>query len=99
VLPATRHSPGWNSREPVLAVLEALETIEDEALGGRSPGSELSIQQQAVAPETLDLALHGRGVNAELPGDLPERGAPEHAKQQRRLEVRAHDPVGGGEGL
>jgi hypothetical protein len=84
---------------PVLAVFEAAESIQGEGLGRNTPRPKLSMQEQTVPPQSLDLALDGRGMHTELPGDLAERRAPEHAKEQWLLEIGALEPVGGREGL
>jgi len=84
---------------PVLAIFEAAESVQGEGLGRSATGPKLSMQEQAVPPQPLDLALYGRGVNAELPGNLTERRTPEDAKQQWVLKIGTLQPVGGREGL
>jgi hypothetical protein len=52
-----------------------------------------------VASQALGLALHGAVGEAELAGNLAQRGATEEAMKKRPKEARLFEPVGGGEGL
>jgi hypothetical protein len=83
---------------PVLARLEAAEPIEDEGLPGH-PGTEPLVEEEAVASEPLDLALDGGVRDAELLGDLAQAAAAADAEEELAVEIRALEPVVGGEGL
>ncbi len=82
-----------------MAGLEGAEAVEDERLAGGGAGAEPLVEQQAVAPEALDLALDGGVGEAELAGDLAVGGAGEGAEEQGPEQLRALEPVAGGEGL
>jgi hypothetical protein len=60
---------------PVLARLEASKTIEHERLAEVTTRAELLVQQQAVASESLRLALQGAGRDVELARDLAQARA------------------------
>jgi hypothetical protein len=57
------------------------------------------MQQQAVAPEPLDLVLDGGVGDAEFLRDLAVGGAGEDPKEERAQESGLLEPVAGGEGL
>ncbi len=84
---------------PVLPALEAAKAIEDQRLARRPARAQRLVQQQAVAPEALRLALEGGVRDAELPRDLAQPRAAEQAGEERAQQLRALEPVGGGEGL
>ena len=60
-------------RQPVLAVLEGLQAVDDEWFGEVFGVVEASVDQ-ALASETFDLALDRRGGDTELAGDLVANG-------------------------
>ena len=84
---------------PVLAELEAVEAVQDEPLRGGQSGTQLLVEQQTVASETIRLANQGGVGDAELEGNLAERRAADSAQQNQGLEVGTLEKVGGGEGL
>jgi hypothetical protein len=86
-------------RRPVLAVLEALEAVEDQRLREPAPGTPLLVEEPAVAPESRRLGQHGGGRDLELTRDLSVGGATQQAMEYRTQEIRAFEPVGGQEGL
>ena len=83
---------------PVLAVLEGPQPVEHQGLLW-CRRSEFLEEQQAVASETLGLALHTAVGEPELAGDLAEGGAPEQAMEEGLQEARMFEPVVRGEGL
>jgi hypothetical protein len=85
--------------DPVLAVFEALEAIEDERFAGLAAGPMALVEEQAVAAEALELALDRRGRDGELAGDLAVGGAADQAVEARHEQLGALLPVGGVEGL
>jgi hypothetical protein len=84
---------------PVLAVLEGPEAVQDQGLRGCASGTNSFMEEEAVPPEALGLALNGGGRDTEFTGDLTQAGAGDEAEKEGFEEVRALEPVGGGEGL
>jgi len=55
---------------PVLAVFEGSEAVEDQRFVGSRLGTELFVEEQAVAAQTFRLVLQGTVGDAELTADL-----------------------------
>jgi len=52
-----------------------------------------------VAAESLGVALHGSGGDAELSADLTKAGSSDQPMKDPLEEIRVAEPVGGREGL
>jgi hypothetical protein len=83
---------------PVVAGLGGAQAIEDQGLGGHL-GAETLVKEQAVAAETLRVALQGGVGGAELVSDLAQGRAAEEAPEEGDQEVAAAEPIGRGKGL
>ncbi len=84
---------------PELPVLEAAEAIQGQRLARCPARAERLVQQQAVAPQALRLALEGGVRDAEFARDLAQPRAAEQAEEERAQQVGTLEPVGGREGL
>lgn len=86
-------------RGPVLAVLEALEAVENERFSDLPSGVALVVKQQAMAPQASGLAEDGLGGDSLGTGDLPVGAAGEELVKQRGQQVGPFEPVVRAKGL
>lgn len=84
---------------PVLAVLEAAESVQYERFAGRASGTQSFMEQKTMSAEVSAQALDRTVRNVHLAGDLPESGACNEAVEERVEEVRSAQPVAGRKGL
>jgi hypothetical protein len=80
-------------------VLKGSKAVEDQRFVGGFLGTELFVEEQAVAAQTFGLVLQGAVCDAELSADLSQTGASHEAMEERFQEVGVAEPVGGGESL
>jgi hypothetical protein len=84
---------------PILAVLESTKAVENKRFVGSRLGTELFVEEQAVAAETFGLVLQGAVCDAELTADLAQTGTSDEAMEEGFQEVGVSEPIGRGEGL
>jgi hypothetical protein len=84
---------------PVLAVFEGPESVEDEGLSGRRPGSELLVEEQAMAAEAFGLTLQRAVGDTEFTADLSQARAADETVEEGFEQLGVSQPVGGREGL
>src|SRR6056297_250623 len=83
----------------VLAVFEALETIDDDRALGRCSLPHSHVEEHAVAAEAGDLTIDRFRRTPDVPGDLPGAHAADQAHEEPAGDVSSLEPVVGGEGL
>jgi len=84
---------------PVLAVLEGTKPVENQGLAWGVFWSELFVEEQAVAPETVHLTLYGAVRDAEFTADLAEAGTAHQAMKEGFEKLGVSQPIRGRKGL
>jgi len=84
---------------PILAELEASESIEDHRLARRIPGTQRLVKEQAVTSQAFYVTLNGRMRYSDFPGDLSIPRTTQNTREHDSLELGKPQPVGRRESL